>query len=203
MGASVDALYHYQTAEQRRKAMKEKIIKEKKALPPVTIAISIFIIAGVALNVYQFNSNNSLRNELYTLEAEIENFKNEGDTLNSKLVTKRAEMTALSSQLEELKATISSLESDNKSLSENLEELKAAKENLEESSADIGLTDDEIFNSIWEELEKEHPEWFASPEPSATNQGNYEHVGTPSTGDMGDYVFGQGGDSGVAPGIVY
>lgn len=60
--------------------------------------------------------------------------------------------------------------------------------------------DQAIVKQIEEELKKEHPEWFADTAPS-TSEGNYEDVGTPSTGQFQNpnYKFGQGGDSGVAP----
>lgn len=70
----------------------------------------------------------------------------------------------------------------------------------------MNLSDEDqaAVKRIEENLKKKHPEWFADTAPS-TSEGNYEDVGTPSTGELADpnYKFGQGGDSGVAPGTVY
>lgn len=118
---------------------KEKI--HMSALGKANIALGILIIAGVAVNAYQFIGNNSLRSELYTLGAEIEALQNESATLDAELSSGKENIANLSSQLEELKTAIGNLEANNKSLSEDLEELKATKEVLEETqSVEINST---------------------------------------------------------------
>lgn len=118
--------------------------KEKTHIPAIgkiNIALGILIIAGVAVNVYQLIGNNSLRSELYTLEAEIEALQNESTTLDTELSSGKENIANLSTQLEELETAIGNLEANNKSLSENLEELKATKEVTEETqSVEINST---------------------------------------------------------------
>lgn len=182
--------------------------KEKINIPAIVkinIALGILIIAGIAVNVYQFIGNNSLRSELYTLEAEIETLQNESTKLDTELSSGKENISNLSSQLEELETAIDYLEANNKSLSENLEELKATKEVTEEAGTDSGSSDmdmDALVDQIVQQTLDEHPEWTAN---NGTGTAPYEgpHVGTPSTGELPTYTLGEGGDSGVAPGTVY
>lgn len=181
---------------------KEKI--HMSALGKANIALGILIIAGVAVNVYQFINNNSLRSELYTLEAEIETLQNESATLDAELSSGKENIANLSSQLEELETAIGNLEANNKSLSENLEELKATKEVPEEASTDSGSSDmdmDALVDQIVQQTLDEHPEWTAN---NGTGTAPYEgpHVGTPDNGELPGELD-MSGDSGVAPGIVY
>lgn len=62
----------------------------------------------------------------------------------------------------------------------------------------------EMVDQIVEDMMKEHPEWFTDTAPN-TNQGNYEDVGTPSTGQFQNpnYEFGQGDYSEGAGAQVY
>lgn len=72
--------------------------------------------------------------------------------------------------------------------------------------ANINLNEEEqaAVNRIEENLRKKHPEWFTDTAPS-TSEGNYEHVGTPSTGQFQNpnYEFGQGDYSEGAGAQVY
>ena len=51
--------------------------------------------------------------------------------------------------------------------------------------ANMNLSEEEqaAVNRIEENLKKKHPEWFTDTAPS-TSEGNYEDVGTPSTGEL-------------------
>lgn len=131
---------------------KEKI--HMSALGKANIALGILIIAGIAVNAYQFIGNNSLKSELYTLEAEIEALQNESTKLDTELSSGKEDMANLSSQLEELETEIGNLEANNKSLSDNLEELKATKEVQEETGTDSGSSDMDIVESDIETLDK-------------------------------------------------
>lgn len=91
-----------------------------------------------------------------------------------------------------IEETLDDLESENgitvNSTSDNVilgeDEYKGDDEaSTETDNGTISEKDRATFDSIWDELEKENPELFASPAPSTTNQGNYEHVGTPDSGD--------------------
>lgn len=59
----------------------------------------------------------------------------------------------------------------------------------------------EMVDQIVEDMMKEHPEWFTDTAPS-TSEGNYEDIGTPSTGELPG-EFDMSGDSGVPAGTVY
>lgn len=56
-----------------------------------------------------------------------------------------------------------------------------------------------------ERAKERHPEWFTDDSVGNTNtgEGNYEHVGTPSTGELPPSTFGQGDYSGLEGGQVY
>lgn len=56
-----------------------------------------------------------------------------------------------------------------------------------------------------ERAKKKHPEWFTDDTAGNTNtgEGNYEHVGTPSTGELPTFEFGQGDYSAGAGAQVY
>lgn len=175
------------------------------AIGKINIALGILIIAGVAVNAYQFIGNNNLRSELYTLEAEIEALQNESTTLDTELSSGKEDMANLSSQLEELETAIDSLEANNKSLSENLEELKATKEVSEETGTDSGSSDmdmDALIDQIVQQTLDEHPEWTAN---NGTGTAPYEgpHVGTPDSGELPDTGTFGSTTSDVAPGTVY
>lgn len=68
--------------------------------------------------------------------------------------------------------------------------------------ANINLNEEEqaAVNRIEENLKKKHPEWFTDTPSTGTGEGNYEHVGTPDTGELtnpgsfghGDYSAGAG-----------
>ena len=75
----------------------------------------------------------------------------------------------------------------------------------ETDAANMEFTDEEmeLIKKYEAEIIAEHPEWFTDTNPSTPSDGNYEHVGTPSTGDLGDYQFGQGDYSGLEGGQVY
>lgn len=72
------------------------------------------------------------------------------------------------------------------------------------SEEDQELVDEiiaETKDEFMEKMKKEHPEWFTDTTGN-TNQGNYENVGTPSTGELPG-EFDMSGDSGVPAGTVY
>lgn len=105
----------------------------------------------------------------------------------------------LSTQLEELKTAIGNLEANNKSLSEDLEELKATKEVPEETGTDSGSLDidmDALVDQIVQQTLDEHPEWTAN---NGTGTTPYEgpHVGTPDSGELPTYNFGERGQDGI------
>ncbi len=72
---------------------------------------------------------------------------------------------------------------------------------IDNSYNELSPAEQDAVDDIVEEIMAEHPEWFTDT-PST---GNYEHVGTPDTGEFTnpDYEFGQGDYSEGAGGIIY
>ena len=60
----------------------------------------------------------------------------------------------------------------------------------------------EMVDQIVEDMMKEHPEWFTDTAPN-TNQGNYEDVGTPSSGELPGKIDIGDVTSDVPAGTVY
>lgn len=185
----------------------EKKMEHKK----VQFALGIFIVAGVCVNVYLFNSNNSLKNKVVTMESDIENNKSESSSIDNSISIEKNRYGDLSSQLEELQSTLNGLESDKESLLDNLEKLKTTKEGLKESSVDNSAAQDSEERSIQQIADRmmaEHPEWFDEDGNivigggSGYTQGDYEHVGTPDSGELPTYDM-NAVTSDVAPGTVY
>lgn len=61
---------------------------------------------------------------------------------------------------------------------------------------------DAIADQIYQDLLKEHPEWVA--DENTPQQGNYESVGTPSTGQFTNpnYTVGESGSDGLADNVT-
>ena len=74
-----------------------------------------------------------------------------------------------------------------------------------DTSGIVSESDRELLDSIWAELEKENPDLFVSPEPSTTQQSNYESVGTSDSGQFTNpnYTVGESGSEGINPGTIY
>lgn len=76
--------------------------------------------------------------------------------------------------------------------------------NLKESATETVSEEDldAIADQIYQDLLKEHPEWVA--DENTTQQGNYEHVGTPSTGQFTNpnYTVGESGSDGLADNVT-
>lgn len=76
--------------------------------------------------------------------------------------------------------------------------------NLKESATETVSEEDldAIADQIYQDLLKEHPEWVA--DENTTQQGNYEHVGTPDSGELPTYTLGESGHvEGGEGAIVY
>lgn len=74
-----------------------------------------------------------------------------------------------------------------------------------EVTDELSEEDEAVVDAIVDQLMKEHPEWFSTDGNQNLGTGAYqgEHVGTPDSGDMGDYVFTQGDYSDIQGGTVY
>lgn len=196
----------------------------------VSAILCICIIVSIIVNIYQFNSNNTLKNVIATLQSNSQALETEQDTLNKEIESKQTTVSDLSLQIEDLQKKIEQLEADNKGLSDSLKDLE---DGINSTHTDIILGDDEYkgdtgadalqseYDSLspedqemvdeiiaetkdefMEKMKKEHPEWFTDDSSTTPNQGNYEDVGTPSTGELPG-EFDMSGDSGVPAGTVY
>lgn len=202
--------------------MKTTQDKQHTSMKIVPATLCVVMIASIIFNVYQFNVSNTLRSEIALLQSETETLKTDRDTLNKEVETKQNEESDLTKQIEDLQKKIEKLEADNQSLADSLRTLE---DGINSTHTDVELTDDEYqgdeatdganitlneeeqaaVNRIEENLRKKHPEWFTDTPSTGTGEGNYEHVGTPSTGQFQNpnYEFGQGDYSEGAGAQVY
>lgn len=198
---------------------KQEKEKSSAVIKIINTIACIGIVVSVCINVYQYRDSSTLKSQIAALESEIKTLETENDTLNKEIESKKTEESDLSKQIEDLQKKIKQLEADNRSLSDSL---KALEDGINSTHTDVELGDDEYkgdtgadalqseYDSLSEEdqaavkrieenLKKKHPEWFTNTTPT-TSEGNYEDVGTPSTGELptgnlkfdGDYSEGAG-----------
>lgn len=168
----------------------------KKGKSVIPVIVVIIIIVSVAFNIYQFNSNDTLKSEIAALQSDMETLETDRDTLNKEVKTKQTTVSDLSLQIEDLKSAIEQLEADNQSLSDSLKDLE--DEQLEDN-ADI---DEDYVGSIDDVVDKVLAEYYRSnPAPTTAYQG--PHVGTPSTGELPGKIDIGDVTSDVPAGIVY
>ncbi len=211
----------------------------------LTVILSVMLVIGIGLSIYQHNTTLELKNRLSVLA----NTKNE---LTKEIESNTEELKRVTSEIEKAKKTNAELTVKRDNLAEKNKELRSKVEALKEESnsdsalneevnsthtdielgedeyqgdddttaqseidkliSEYGLTEEdlEIIDQLEQEVMAEHPEWFTDTAGNSNNNntgtgtGNYEHVGTPSTGQVvdPDYEFGQS-HSDVAPGTVY
>ncbi|MBD5508836.1 MAG: hypothetical protein HDR05_12535 [Lachnospiraceae bacterium] len=180
----------------------------KPLIKSVETIIFVLIIISIAINIYEFNANTNIKNEISTLQSDLETKETEQNTLSDSLETKKQELADLQVQIEDLNSTITTLEADNKSLTDSLQELQ---KELEEKEADINnnsLSAEDRqaeVDAALERAKQRHPDWFQDDSTTTTgnNQGNYEHVGTPDNGVIPEYTIGESGSEGITPGTIY
>lgn len=193
----------------------------------LTIILSTALITCIGVSIYQLNTASALKNRLSVLT----NTKNE---LTAEIENKTEELKNITSETEEMSNTISELTAKMDSLNLLAEEMQSEIKSLEEAQSikvnsthtDVQLGEDEykgdeevnlkesatstvteadldaIADQIYQDLLKEHPEWVA--DENTTQQGNYEHVGTPDSGQFDDPNFALDGDYSEGAGaIVY
>lgn len=174
----------------------------------LTIILSAILIICISLNIYQYIAASKLQESLSVLT----NTKNE---LTSDIENKTTELNKLTSEIEAANTTISELTAKVESLTSSINDTQLEIDTLQQELADdeetgdnISESDREIFDEIWAELEEEYPDLFVVPSSEATGNTTkspgYVSVDAPvDTGELPTYNFGEGGDSGVAPGTVY
>ncbi|MCM1223295.1 MAG: hypothetical protein NC548_53465 [Lachnospiraceae bacterium] len=166
----------------------------------ITIGLSAILICCIGVNIYQYVTTSNLKQSLSTLT----NSKNE---LTAEIDNKTAELNNITIKIEEANNTISNLTAEKEGLSLSNQELQAQLDELQEdietveeqdtSTANLTEEDMEAAEQILKELEEEHPEWFTDTSGN-TSEGNYEHVGTPSTGELTNpNSYGSGDASGL------
>ncbi len=197
--------------------MSEENKQEKKkssaVIKIVNTVVCIGIVVSVCINVYQYRDSSTLKSQIAALESEIKTLETENDTLNKEIESKKTEESDLSKQIEDLQKKIKQLEADNRSLSDSL---KALEDGINSTHTDVELGDDEYkgdtgadalraeldklspeekaeIDAALERAMKEHPEWFTD-DSSGTSPAPYQGpaVGTPSTGELPTFEFGQG-----------
>lgn len=191
---------------------KQKSHTSIKILSPI---LFICIIVSVIVNIYQFNISNTLKSQIATLQANIQTLETDRDTLSKEIESKQAEASELTMQIENLNNSIETLKANNQSL---LDSLRTLDDGINSTHTDIELGEDEYqgdeatdganinlneeeqaaVNRIEENLKKKHPEWFTDTPSTGTGEGNYEHVGTPDTGELTNPgSFGSSGQDGI------
>lgn len=200
--------------------MKTTQDKQHTSMKIVPATLCVVMIASIIFNVYQFNVSNTLRSEIAVLQSETETLKTDQDTLNKEIENKQTTVSDLSLQIEDLNNSIETLKAENQSL---LDSLKSLDDGTNSTHTDVELTDDEYqgdeatdganinlneeeqaaVNRIEENLRKKHPEWFTDTPSTGTGEGNYEHVGTPDTGELPGKIDIGDVTSDVPAGTVY
>ncbi len=193
--------------------------KGKSIISAIAVILCIGIIVSIIVNIYQFNSNDTLKSEIATLDSEIKTLETENDTLNKEIESKQTTLSDLSLQIEDLQKKIEQLEADNKGLSDSL---KVLEDGINSTHTDVELGDDEYqgdevtdgdnmnlseedqaaVKRIEENLKKKHPEWFTDTVPS-TGEGNYEDVGTPdNTANTPQFQFDPNDTDGLSTDVT-
>lgn len=122
----------------------------KKGKIIISAIAVIFIIVSVIGNIYQFNSNNTLKSQIAALESEMKTLETERDTLNKEIETKQTTVSDLSLQIENLNTTIEQLEADNKSLSDSLKALEERQKEeaaIKDNTSEIAESDTKVQES--------------------------------------------------------
>lgn len=195
----------------------------------LTIILSTAFITCIGVSIYQLNTTSALKNRLSVLTntkneltveienktEELKNITSETEEMNNTISELTTVMENLTSLTEEMQSEIKSLE-EAQSIEVNSthtdvvlgdDEYKGDEEETteEDTKEDLGLTQEEqdLATQIANQIMQEHPEWVSGGGTGGTQQGNYEHVGTPSTGELPDTGTFGSTTSDVAPGTVY
>lgn len=195
--------------------IQQEKLKSHTAIKIVSLTLCVIVIVSLIFNVYQFNVNSTLRSDIAALQSEIETLETDRDTLNKEIESKQTEASDLAQQIEDLNNSIETLKADNQSL---LDSLRILDDGINSTHTDVELGEDEYqgdeatdganinlneeeqaaVNRIEENLKKKHPEWFTDTPSTGTGEGNYEHVGTPDTGELTNPgSFGSSGQDGI------
>ena len=160
----------------------------------ITILLSIALIISMIINIYQFQTTSKFKENLSELTNtnnkitdELENTTQKLNDLNIELEKANSEVTNLTAEKEHLAETLDDLESENGIVANSTHtdiELGDDEYKGDDEVDTINLTEEEQeeVNQAYEEMKKKHPEWFSDTSGN-TNQGNYEHVGTPDSGE--------------------
>lgn len=169
----------------------------KKGKSVIPVIVVIIIIVSVIFNIYQFNSNDTLKSEIAALQSDMETLETDRDTLNNEIETKQTTVSDLSLQIEDLQKKIEQLVADNQSLADSLKDLE---DEQQKANADI---DEDYVGSIDDVVDKVLEEYYRSnPAPTTAYQG--PHVGTPDTGQFENpnYTVGESGGEGISDGLT-
>lgn len=183
----------------------------------VTIILSTTIVACIGLSIYQYQTTLSLKDNLALLEnnkselaveiesktQELSNITFDIEETNNMISELTNNVETLTVSTKDIQSEIDTLQSEIKSLEEKKAEEKSKNTTGVNNSTSSSFSDsfiDSIADKIVADYMAEHPEQFNG---TAYQEGDYEHVGTPSTGELPTYTLGESGSSGIAPGIIY
>lgn len=206
MGASTDALKLHK--EREKKVMSEKDKNIKKIIIPAMAIIITIVIIGTLVRYFttqqatqevmvQFNEEQGLSDD-YEVEMEMET---ETEEEENEAIEEEAEATEEITEADTTEED-TSINSTHTDIELSDDEYKGDDESNPDN---IELEDwqKEIVDDVMADLMAEHPEWFTDTAPSTqTQQGNYQHVGTPSTGvvENPNYTVGESGGEGLSTG---
>ena len=108
--------------------MNHKTVQEKQqshtSMKIVSAILCFGIIVSVIVNIYQFNSNGTLKSQIAALQSNIQALETDRDTLGKEIKSKQTTMSELSLQIEDLNTAIETLKAENQGLSDSLKDLE-------------------------------------------------------------------------------
>jgi DNA repair exonuclease SbcCD ATPase subunit len=179
----------------------------------ITIILSVLLVISAALNIYQYQSLNTMKSQYTTLQSDIDNLNNEINSLNDTISANEDEITALSSEKIDLENTLEELQAENETLQADIEldedEYKGddpadaanmtvpdlAPEEYQEHTTlydlngDGVVTQDEVdevdamFDEIDRKYEETHPSSSSSTTSDSSTSSSSANIGTPDQTD--------------------
>lgn len=163
--------------------MNHKTVQEKQqshtSMKIVSAILCFGIIVSVIGNIYQFNSNGTLKSQIAALESEIKTLETESDTLHKEIKSKQTTVSDLSLQIEDLNTAIETLKAENQGLSDSLKSL----EERQKEEAAVKVNTSEIAESdtkVQESKTSSNSNGNGGGNGSGSNGGNGGGSTTPS-----------------------
>ena len=109
--------------------------------------LTALAICSSAINIYQYNNQNQLNQNLQSIQAEIDSINETYNSLLDKISEKENEISALSEEAENLKSEIQIQQSENDSLKKQIENLQVKSVAVENVEVQVG-NDESIEQNI-------------------------------------------------------